>query len=94
MTDGSVDALADSCAGARVGRKAEQITLNALRPPPCPVYSAHAQPLAQHAAVCVFARMAGTLHTLDVVGCTGVTGRDPAALRAKLPRLTCFLTHS
>lgn len=37
---------------------------------------------------------ADTLRTLDVVGCTGVAGRDPAALRAKLPLLACFLTHS
>ena len=35
-----------------------------------------------------------SMHTLDIVGCVGVAGRDQAALRAKLPHLKCFLTHS
>ena len=40
------------------------------------------------------AACAGSLHTLDVAGCVGISARDQAALRAKLPRLVCFLVHS
>lgn len=93
VTDASVDALAEGCGGAPcLPARLRCMLLCALRLFMCD------EPLLcckmKKACTPPAPRTTGALHTLDVVGCTGVRGRDPAALRAKLPRLTCFLTHS
>lgn len=56
--------------------------------------SLHGIPGITDAAIEALSRHCGrSLHTLDVRGCTGVAGRDKAALLALLPLLTCFQVH-
>lgn len=69
------------CALAQGCRRLESLSMHGI----LGVTDASLQALAENCAA--------TMHTLDVHGCTGITGKRPEHLRELLPALQTFVVH-